>query len=263
MRRNLFCIYSIIIQERGFQMKKIVTCFMLVLLTVCFLTACQCKHEIQVPASCTSGQICSTCGEILSEPYGHSWTPATCTQPSSCTVCHITNGTPAEHIWMETVNQSGIGGKLCMACGEYQMDSCDWIPLTACEKIAVSNKDAHELDLVVGKWKTNSGVFPDSIRFCVSNKEDYKNTHYCVYRLRGNYQSLSGLVSFSQKSEKFATARVLIYLDNELAFESHVLSDSSTDESFALDVSDVDLVRVVCSTTDMPSAYCVVSASVY
>lgn len=74
---------------------------------------------------------------------------------------------------------------------------------------------------------------------------------------------MSGLVSFSPKSGKFATAKIQIYLDNELAFESGMISETSKDEAFTLDVTEVEVVRVVCSTPDMPSAYCVISASVY
>lgn len=136
------------------------------------------------------------------------------------------------------------------------------IPLVECERINRSNEDGHYADVVVGKWDCKAGRLADSIRFCVANKRSYKNTHYCSYRLRGEYDTLSGIVSFSPKSDRFATAQVKIYYDNELAFDSGLISERSEDVPFSIDVSDVEVVRVVCSTPDRGSAYCVVSATV-
>ena len=144
----------------------------------------------------------------------------------------------------------------------YQAPERTWTPLTECEKYSASNEDAHFGDVSVGNWNTRSGKLKDSIRFCVANKKSYKNTHYIIYNLDGNYTELTGLVSFHDQSDDFAEAEVKIYLDKELAYESIKLSDLSDDEEFTLDVEDVKYVRIVCSTTKKGSAYCVVAASV-
>lgn len=146
---------------------------------------------------------------------------------------------------------------------KYEAPQRTWQPLTDCEKYAASNEEAHFADVKIGNWDTRSGKLEDSIRFCVANKKSYKNTHYIIYDLNGNYTKLSGLVSFCDKSDDYAEAEVKIYLDNELAYESITLSDLSDDDDFTLDVEDVDYVRIVCSTTKKGSAYCVVAASVY
>jgi len=144
-----------------------------------------------------------------------------------------------------------------------EASAADWeTPLVECERINRSNEDGHYADVVVGKWDCNAGRIPDAIRFCVANKKSYRNTHYISYRLRGEYDTLSGFVSFSSKSDRFATAQVKIYYDNELAFDSGLLSERSADVPFCVDVSDVEVVRVVCSTPDRGAAYCVVSANV-
>lgn len=145
---------------------------------------------------------------------------------------------------------------------KYEAPERTWAPLTECEKYAASNEDAHFADVEVGNWYARSGKLKDSVRFCVSNQKSYKNTHYIIYDLNGDYTQLTGLVSFCDKSDDFAEAEVRIYLDNELAFESITLSDLSDDDEFTLDVEDVEYVRIVCSTTKKASAYCVVAASV-
>ena len=147
---------------------------------------------------------------------------------------------------------------------KYEAPKNTWVPLTTLEKHSASNEEAHFADVRVGNWYTRSGKLEDSIRFCVANKKHYKNTHYINYPLDGEYTQMTGLVSFcDSKSEKYAEAEVKIYLDNELAYESITLSDLSDDEEFALDVEDVQMVRIVCSTTKKGSAFCVVAASVY
>lgn len=145
---------------------------------------------------------------------------------------------------------------------KYQAPQRDWTPLTDRQKHSASNEEAHFADVRVGNWYARSGKLKDSIRFCVANKKSYKNTHYINYVLNGDYTEMTGVVSFCDKSEEFAEAEVKIYLDNELAYESITLSDLSDDDDFTLDVEDVEMVRIVCSTTRKPSAFCVVAASV-
>lgn len=145
---------------------------------------------------------------------------------------------------------------------KYEAPERTWVPLTDCEKYAASNEEAHFADVQIGNWYTRSGKLKDSIRFCVANKKSYKNTHYIIYDLNGDYTQMTGLVSFCDKSEDFTEAEVKIYLDNELVYESITLSDLSDDDEFTLDVEDVEYVRIVCSTTKKGSAYCAVAASV-
>ena len=206
-----------------------------------------------------SAMICVLCAAILVSGL---------TMPAQA--CEYTNFSSdatspvcSQHNWVRGINTSGIHGWICAECLEVELDTYEWTPLTDCEKIMASNEEAHFQDVVVGDWDTRSGELPDALRFCVSGKESYKRTHYIIYNLHGDFNTLSGLVSFMDKSDKYATARILIYLDNELAYESDTFCARSGDETFMLDVSGVNMVRVVCSTQDKHTAYCALSASVY
>lgn len=216
-----------------------------------------------VEADCTSAKTCSACGRVEGVPENHSWVPATCTSPMYCKKCYESIGAAAEHEWIGAVNKSGIEGRICVNCQKTEMLAYEWLPLTECEKIGASNEEAHFADIVVGDWNTRAGELPASIRFCVSGKDTYKKVHYCSYKLGGNFNYLSGLISFMEKSEKYATAKIQVYLDNELEFESDTISDLSADQSFTLDVHGVDIVRIVCSTQDEHTAYCALSASLF
>ena len=193
----------------------------------------------------------------------HSWVYATCTSPMFCENCGTITGKALGHNWVSTVNGNGVEGRVCMNCQEMEMLAYQWMPLTSCEKLKASNEEAHFADVKVGEWKTRAGKLPDSLRFCVSGKETYKKVHHITYKLGGNFDTMSGLVSFMDKSDKYATAKIQIFLDDVLAFDSGTISAMSTDKSFNVDVRDVNVVRVVCSTVDKHTAYAVLSASLF
>lgn len=193
----------------------------------------------------------------------HSWVYATCTSPMYCETCGVTTGKALGHDWIGAVTTSGVEGRICVTCQEMEMLAYEWMPLTECEKLKASNEEAHFADVKVGEWKTRAGKLPDSLRFCVSGKESYKKVHHITYKLGGNFDTMSGLVSFMDKSDKYATAKIQIFLDDELAYESGTISELSNDESFTLDIRDVNVVRIVCSTLDKHTAYAVLSASVF
>jgi hypothetical protein len=193
----------------------------------------------------------------------HSWVRATCTTPGYCTKCKVTNEKALGHSWVSTVDSSGVAGRICANCKEMETLVYNWIPLTSCEKVKASNEEAHFADIKVGDWTARAGKLENSLRFCVSGKESYKKVHHITYKLGGNFDTMSGLVSFMEKSDAYATAKIQIYLDDELAFDSGTISDLSNDKSFTLDVRDVKMVRIVCSTQDKHTAYCVLSASVF
>ena len=200
---------------------------------------------------------------VSSKSCNHSWVYATCTTPMYCRNCGATTGKALGHDWIGAVNRSGVEGRICVNCQEVEMLTYNWMPLTACEKLKASNEEAHFADVKVGEWKTRSGKLPDSLRFCVSGKETYKKVHHITYKLGGNFDTMSGLVSFMDKSDKYATAKIQIFLDDVLAFDSGTISAMSTDKSFNVDVRDVNVVRVVCSTLDKHTAYAVLSASLF
>ena len=233
-------------------------------------TCVRCKETVGkplghswIPATCTQAKSCSACGRVEGVPADHNWVAATCVSPKYCADCKTTSGDVSDHEWIPVVDVSGVEGVICVHCQETRMLAYEWTPLTDCEKIGASNEEAHFADVVVGDWDAIAGKLPDALRFCVSGKESYKKNHYISYKLGGNYDYLSGLCSFMEKSDKYATAKIEVYLDNQLAFASNTLSDLNPNQSFTVDVKDVKVVRIVCRTQDEHTAYCALSASVY
>jgi len=80
-------------------MKKI-TAFLPLLLCLCLLTGCGCKHEWK-DATCETPKTCSLCEETDGEPLGHSWQEATCEAPKTCSGCGLTEGEALGHSWVD------------------------------------------------------------------------------------------------------------------------------------------------------------------
>lgn len=78
-------------------MKRMTLIFIL-LLCICLLAGCGCRHEWE-EATCTSAKICRLCEKTAGEPLEHSWVEANCAEPKHCTLCNLTEGKALGHQW--------------------------------------------------------------------------------------------------------------------------------------------------------------------
>ena len=95
-------------------MKNRVTLIVLVLICALALSACGCKHESWIEASCETAKTCAECGEMEGAPLGHSWLAATCETAKTCEVCGAVSGEIPGHIWVEADCETA---KTCSVCG--------------------------------------------------------------------------------------------------------------------------------------------------
>ncbi len=87
------------------------------LLLLALLCGCgACKHQTTVPATCTTGETCAECGELLAEPAGHTAAEATCTDASVCAVCGETQAPATGHT--EGPAATCTEDQQCLTCGE-------------------------------------------------------------------------------------------------------------------------------------------------
>lgn len=133
-------------------MKRIRLAAML-MLCLCLLTACGCKHE-WAAASCTAPKTCTLCGETEWAALGHNWADATCEAPKTCTSCRATEGRALEHNWEAATCEMP---KSCSTCGKevghplehsWQAATCE-TPKT-CTGCGITEGEA--TDHVYGEW---------------------------------------------------------------------------------------------------------------
>ena len=94
-------------------MKKLISIFVLVLLSTMLLTGCGHEH-VWIEASCTAPKTCAECGETEGTATAHKLSEATCTEPHTCKDCGYTDGKTLEHNYTEaTCTEASV----CTACG--------------------------------------------------------------------------------------------------------------------------------------------------
>lgn len=89
-------------------MKKSMLICLSIIISVCLLSSCECKHQWDNP-TCETPKTCFECGTTEGEALGHEWISATCTTPETCSRCQATQGNPNGH-------SVGIG--ICPICHE-------------------------------------------------------------------------------------------------------------------------------------------------
>ena len=119
-------------------MKKI-TAFLPLLLCLCLLTGCGCKHEWK-DATCTDAKTCNLCGITEGEALGHKWVDATCETAKTCSVCQTTEGEAAGHKWEDATTEAP---KTCSVCQKTEGEK-----ITTDERFKTANNKE-----LFGTWK--------------------------------------------------------------------------------------------------------------
>jgi len=90
--------------------------FSLLLILICLVSGCSCKHEWRRP-DCETPKTCSQCGETEGTAPGHSWEAASCETPERCSACAMTKGEPLGHSWQPADCKKP---SQCATCGKQE-----------------------------------------------------------------------------------------------------------------------------------------------
>lgn len=110
-------------------MKRRISIFWVVVLCLCILSGCGCRHE-WTEANCTTARTCSLCETVEGEPLGHHWADATCETARFCTLCGETRGEALQHTWQAATCEMP---KTCSVCAATEGEASghswtDWSP---------------------------------------------------------------------------------------------------------------------------------------
>lgn len=95
-----------------------------ILLLLCLLSGCACRHEFQ-EADCTNPQQCAKCQEVQGQALGHDWTAADCTKAETCVRCGESRGEPLAHSFSEWTFAEADMRRSCNACGFSEIRELD------------------------------------------------------------------------------------------------------------------------------------------
>ena len=190
---------------------------------------------------------------------------------TSCRFCGISqNNLPeddesfsyskCEHDYEAILQTNGTPAYECRKCDNIQIMAI--ASLTNLKKLRDTNADGKNEDVVVGDFREESGKeIDDAVRFWVVDKSGYTNTESIDFYLANSYSSLAGMVFAGDQSEKGANMTLRFYGDERLIAEIADITKGS--EYFPeIDVSDVEVLRIECSTEKSSHGYCFIQASV-
>ncbi len=109
-------------------MKKKLTVFLLIILSLLVLSGCACEHE-WTEANCTTPKTCTKCEEVEGIPLGHSWMAATCSAPKTCENCGETSGEALPHTLADATCEDP---KTCTVCAATEGEALghQWVDAT-------------------------------------------------------------------------------------------------------------------------------------
>ena len=242
------------------------------------------KHS-WIPATCTSPQLCTSCGETAGNPLGHDWLDATCTTKKMCSMCGISGGNKLDHIWLDatcttekTCSLCGItsGSKLdhiwkdatqdaprtCTLCGLTDGRSLGY-SLTDCTVLSSSNGAYATKDVESGNWTDTFGnSYPKSLRFWVANLPNWSNSEYIELSLNGSYSTLDLTMAAEESSANGTRSKIRVYASNTLLYESNWI-DNMTPIEASLDVKGYNKLKIECITDSPDFCYCIVAGSLF
>ena len=168
-------------------MKKAGFSFLLIL--ICLISGCSCKHEWSVP-DCETPKTCSLCGETEATAPGHSWEAASCETPERCSACALTKGEPLGHSWQpaDCKNPSH-----CVTCGKQEGEALGhnmttWeikntVMTRWCKNCTYNEKEAVDPDVILrdhllGTWNSSTEVRFDHKKRLTTPRAGYSITFF-------------------------------------------------------------------------------------
>lgn len=196
-------------------MKKFTVIFQL-LLCICLLAGCSCKHEWE-KATCTVPQTCRLCQETTGEPMGHSWVEATCEEPKHCALCNLAEGSAPGHQWSALTCDEEYTCTVCNALSGVTGPHVDVRNITQDNNnhLLVKCKCGHEeiltteglmLQLLHGKW-TLRAVQKENSLFRPDPQANWQEGTW--FEIPSSTESIAYEIGTSEQGENFAFQQTL------------------------------------------------------
>lgn len=156
-----------------------------------------------------------------------------------------------EHIWIDA---SVMEPKTCSLCGATEGYSLGH-SLTLCE-ISECSPDAN-----IGLWQDIFGnEYNNAVRFWVANRPGWTNTESVAFKTDGKYDLLELTIVSAKESGQSASFNVSVYADGQLIYISDQIDNHTSPVSAYVSITSVEELKVICTTDDEASAYCIVNA---
>lgn len=275
-------------------MKRVIALLLALVMVVGLFAGCDnkkeekkkdaCDHEWQ-SGTCDTPRTCTECGKTMGTAKGHKWAVADCTTPRSCTRCSATEGEALGHTWKEATCLDAQVCTVCEEIGEAALGHdmapatieapatckrCEFTeglslgqPLTGLTVFGDTNS-ASGNDIVLDTWTDTKGnTYENALRFWVKNATGFTNEEEIHYELNGEYTTLKCTVALGSDTLDYGSGYITIYADGYYETSSATVSRYTGKTEFEIDVTDVDILTIKCSTYSMDDSYIIFDAQIH
>lgn len=209
-----------------------------------------CDHIIELfPGTQGIEATCRLCGASADalEAAGIEWRKEYCEEECDWKLVMQTNGTPVYE---------------CAKC--HNISLCLSPHLTDLRLLSDTNAKGKHEDVKYGSFYEKGKKWNNLVRFWVADKRGYTNTESMEVYLAGAYENLVVQAFAGSKSDKDTNMTLRFYGDGTLLWEitDIVLEEESDKNQVKIDVTNINILKVECSTEENAFGYCFLDAVV-
>lgn len=160
-----------------------------------------------------------------------------------------------EHKYEKIIQTNGTPAHECRNCHNILLYNNP--PLTDLKLLSDTNADGKNDDIKYGTFYHNGWEWNDAVRFWVTDKSGYTNTESMEVYLANAYTELYIVAFAAEESEGDTNMTLRFYGDGELLYEMTDITKDSKEKDTRIDVTDIEVLKVECSTEKDAFGYCV------
>ena len=137
-------------------------------------------------------------------------------------------------------------------------------PLTWCREVENSNNPNAKKtkDVSVGTWTDCFGEkHPDAIKFWVN--KSMVDTEYIIYDVNYDYSKLVLSIVNANDNAWSGENKITVYVEDVVIYRSDWITNGMPVVETVLDITNVDQIKIECSTNTAEHCYCLVSGLLY
>lgn len=160
-----------------------------------------------------------------------------------------------EHNYEKVIQTNGTPAYECKNC--HKICLYNFPPLTDLKLLSDTNAKGKNADVKYGTFYHNGFEWKNAVRFWVADKSGYTNTESMEVYLANAYTELYAVVFAADESDDDTNMTLRFYGDGELIYEMTNITKDAEERDTKIDVTDVEVLKVACSTEMDAFGYCV------
>ncbi len=166
-----------------------------------------------------------------------------------------------EHYYEQIIQTNGTPAYECKHCHNILLFNNP--ALTDLKLLADTNAEGKTDDIKYGTFYHNGWEWDNAVRFWVADKSGYTNTESMEVYLANAYDELHFITFAARESDDDTNMTLRFYGDGQLLYEMTDITKNAEIKSDEIDITDIEVLKVECSTEKNAFGYCVLQGIVW